>query len=713
MNRNGYKGKRFVNNKRTRKTKKKKNTSRLLMILAILIIIISFNKVSNIIAYFSDTKTLNNGFSIKIDYTIVFNANDGSGSTSQQQAPYDEDVRLVANTFTRNGYSFAGWNTASDGSGTSYDDGQTVNNLAPAGTNTINLYAKWVQGIAEINGTFYDTLQEAIDAVPTDNTETIIKLLSNTSEHLIVNANKNIVFNLQNYTVSNNGSTNVIENHGSIKISNGTITTDVAQGAINNESGAKLIMDGGSIIVRGTGSRQAIYNNGGILEISGTAYLYSESNNRAVIQNQNVAGNSLKITGGTIVSTGYSGVNNQGTMVIGTKDGTYDGNSPTIQGVTNGITSSKAYGFYDGIIKGKNAAVDNETRINDIETDYTKINSTEVIDSVTYKTLYLARAATVTFNPNGGNVSESTRGVIENNAIGTLPTPGRDGFIFDGWFTDPDSGEQIDQNTIITQDVTFYAHWTEANTAEINGVKYLSINAALRAVPDNTETTIKLLRDASEAVVISASKNVVLDLQNHTLSNSGTHKVIDNNGTLSITNGYLTSNADFAVIDNETTGHLKIIGTSIIATGSRGAIYNTAGTVEISGNAYIKSQTTGSANNSVLSRGTIQNLTGTVIITGGTIIGVNQQAISNESTLIIGDKDGNVDASSPVIIGKTYGIRNISTSIVNFYDGIVEGITAAIDGTVSDIETGYVLTNGTITYEGDTYQTEYLAQAQP
>ena len=205
----------------------------------------------------------------------------------------------------------------------------------------------------------------------------------------------------------------------------------------------------------------------------------------------------------------------------------------------------------------------------------------------------------------------------------------------------------------------------------------------------------------------------MLDLQNHTLSNSGTHKVIDNNGTLSITNGYLTSNADFAVIDNETTGHLKIIGTSIIATGSRGAIYNTAGTVEISGNAYIKSQTTGSANNSVLSRGTIQNLTGTVIITGGTIIGVNQQAISNESTLIIGDKDGNVDASSPVIIGKTYGIRNISTSIVNFYDGIVEGITAAIDGTVSDIETGYVLTNGTITYEGDTYQTEYLAQAQP
>ena len=45
---------------------------------------------------------------------------------------------LSANSFTRNSYGFAGWNTKADGSGTSYTDGQVVTNLG-----NITLFAQW------------------------------------------------------------------------------------------------------------------------------------------------------------------------------------------------------------------------------------------------------------------------------------------------------------------------------------------------------------------------------------------------------------------------------------------------------------------------------------------------------------------------------------------------------------------------------------------
>ena len=47
-------------------------------------------------------------------------------------------VSLPANTFTRSGYEFVGWDTNADGSGVSYTNGQ---NITPSGN--ITLYAQW------------------------------------------------------------------------------------------------------------------------------------------------------------------------------------------------------------------------------------------------------------------------------------------------------------------------------------------------------------------------------------------------------------------------------------------------------------------------------------------------------------------------------------------------------------------------------------------
>lgn len=78
-----------------------------------------------------------------ISYAVAFDANGGEGYTDPQVFSYDEAQKLTENAFTRDGYTFTGWNTEPDGSGTSYADGTTVNNLTSVDGETITLYAQW------------------------------------------------------------------------------------------------------------------------------------------------------------------------------------------------------------------------------------------------------------------------------------------------------------------------------------------------------------------------------------------------------------------------------------------------------------------------------------------------------------------------------------------------------------------------------------------
>ena len=76
-------------------------------------------------------------------YTVTFNANDGTGTMNGQDFTYDVAQNLTANAFTRTGYTFNGWNTAKDGSGTSYADKASVKNLTATADGKVTLYAQW------------------------------------------------------------------------------------------------------------------------------------------------------------------------------------------------------------------------------------------------------------------------------------------------------------------------------------------------------------------------------------------------------------------------------------------------------------------------------------------------------------------------------------------------------------------------------------------
>lgn len=79
---------------------------------------------------------------------------------------------------------------------------------------------------------------------------------------------------------------------------------------------------------------------------------------------------------------------------------------------------------------------------------------------------YVQGACSITFDANGGKLeegSESTQ-VMLNETIADMPTPTRDYYTFDGWYTEAEGGEKIDETTPITTvgGVTLYAHWNAA-----------------------------------------------------------------------------------------------------------------------------------------------------------------------------------------------------------------------------------------------------------
>ena len=77
-------------------------------------------------------------------YTIQFDGNTADGGdTADQSMTYDKAANLTANGYTKTGYTFTGWNTQSDGGGTTYTDGQNVVNLTSVEGETVTLFAQW------------------------------------------------------------------------------------------------------------------------------------------------------------------------------------------------------------------------------------------------------------------------------------------------------------------------------------------------------------------------------------------------------------------------------------------------------------------------------------------------------------------------------------------------------------------------------------------
>ena len=103
------------------------------------------------------------------------------------------------------------------------------------------------------------------------------------------------------------------------------------------------------------------------------------------------------------------------------------------------------------------------------ETGGTKAeNSTPVGTNYTLYARWTANTYTVTLDAGGGIVQPDSMTVTYGEPYGTLPTPTRSGYAFEGWFTQQSGGTQVKAATKVTdaKDHTLYARWA-ADTVTI------------------------------------------------------------------------------------------------------------------------------------------------------------------------------------------------------------------------------------------------------
>ena len=400
-------------------------------------------------------------------YTVDF---DTQGGTAVASVVVAKDTKIGSLPSTdKDNYRFAGWYT-----GLNYNTLVTENTIID-GNKTF--YAKWIPvgKVAEMNGEYFDTVQDAIDSAP--KTKTTIKLLEDVLYDTIIdlytkNTDKDIVLDLQGHTIKNE-TINVIRTKTKLEVKNGTLIGTAAFGTVDVGPNGVFVMNSGR--VENSGSRAAIYNEGGEVYIGGTSYITANadgSNSAKRASVQTLSGGKTTITGGTIVSTrdtnSYAVTATNGTLVIGTKDGKYDTENLVIQANTNGIYSTINFALYDGIIKGKTAAINNENKITMLEDNISnKVKVDEVIGGETFKTLYytvLDSQYIVTLDPAGGDVDPTFVLVNNGDAIGTLPVPTKGVYTFDGWY---DGTTIVNENTIPTGNVTYVAKWRYEASDEI------------------------------------------------------------------------------------------------------------------------------------------------------------------------------------------------------------------------------------------------------
>lgn len=190
--------------------------------------------------------------------------------------------------------------------------------------------------------------------------------------------------------------------------------------------------------------------------------------------------------------------------------------------------------------------------------------------------------------------------------------------------------------------------------AEVNGLKYLTVNKAVEAAANGEE--VALLTDTAENVVIPAGKTVTLDLAGHTITNVSDHTIV-NNGTLTI-------------VDSGKTGTVDNV------THDKAAIFNN-GTVTIQGGTYTRSLETqdGVDDGTDNSWYTVVN-DGTMTINGGTFTTADGQPanLGNRSSLVRNGADG--EANEGVSLTITGGKFTSGANILKNEPGsVIEAIT--------------------------------------
>ena len=229
-----------------------------------------------------------------------------------------------------------------------------------------------------------------------------------------------------------------------------------------------------------------------------------------------------------------------------------------------------------------------------------------------------------------------------------------------------DEGREVTFNYDASTELGTLVTEGEVSTDNVEGSigSYATISEALKA----GETSVKLLHNISEDVVISENSTLTLDLNGQTLTNVSSHTIV-NQGALTI-----LDSAGGGVVD--------------VVTHGKAALYNYGTITEISGGMFTRSKETqypvsgGTAANSwytVVNGGVIEEISGGTFTTGdGT-----SKALGNLSSVIrhgVDDSSDTHPGEIKLISGGTFtGAANVLKNEPNGKIGTITGGTFTMD----------------------------------
>ena len=437
----------------------------------------------------------------------------------------------------------------------------TVVTEGPDGTFTVKELDE-TNGVAEVGGKYYASLQKAVDNAGKGETVT---LLQDTAEDIVIPEGAELTLNLNGKTLTNHED-HTITNKGTLTITGGGTVDNVthARAAIQNEPGGNVVLNGGAYTRSKENGQNAeasggnsYYNivNHGTMEINSGVSVTQKGQFSSMIENgwyngsQNTGKENsvLTINGGTF-SGGLNTIKNDDYGELAINDGTFtsmsqaaflnwnvatvNGGTFDAAGASNGVILN---GYIDGTMdQGKltiNGGTFNAgektvittmgggTHSGDIEITGGTLNGSIVLtDSSEGARLTITQKAKVT-----GNVTNSGKadvaitdgatvdGQVSNSAGGTMS-------VVNSTIGSVPEGTTVETIVIVnsTVDGTLTTNTAENAAVMVGGKTYETLGAAITAA--KAGDTIYVLKDIPEAagIAVPSGKNFTIDFGGHT-----------------------------------------------------------------------------------------------------------------------------------------------------------------------------------------------------
>ncbi len=393
-----------------------------------------------------------------LTYNIDFYGNNStSGSMATLPMTYGIEKNLPTNQYIRTGHSFKEWNTNTDGSGTKYSDGDLVNNLTQTYKGSVPLYAQWTANTYTIGYSLNGG---------TNNSQNPASFIYGTSVTLKDPSKPGHTFAGWYYNSSFSGSRVT-----SISNTTASNVTLYAKWTVNNYYlDLNGLLDGSSAgNISGYGTAD-VYINGTLQSNDCTDY-YTQLPYGTRYEIKDIKA----VTGHTYngVSSGsLSGTIGEGAVTVQlkftTNKYTIAYNKGTATGGTLPQNQTATYGR--SIALGTNSMTKSNTNLGTVTFNYNGSGAGN-----TTSTAYTTYVANGWATSSGGGRSYTNGQSVSNLATGgtfnlypsftgtahsaTFPSPSRNGYRFEGWYTAASGGSKVTSYTGASN-VTYYAHWT-------------------------------------------------------------------------------------------------------------------------------------------------------------------------------------------------------------------------------------------------------------